>query len=375
MRSSMTCLRCRMVSVTISSSASTSASSRCTSAFGITPTVRPPRARAPVGHRAHRRDVAAAGHQRPAAVGDRLADAGGPGRAVRDAGGPTRSRRTPPTRRVGCGCTPRNLAETQRSRFAAIALPVRAREIKSGLCRFGGQRCRASHPWTARSKNSTDTAGSPCSARTASARRRWPSRSPSELGEKSPVRVIGTATQAGVPFGAFGTLVEVAEVGKPAALIRSALDSLLAQADNAVIVVDDAHLLDPLSATLVYQLAQQPGVRLIVTARSTSPLPGAVAALWEDGLLGRVDVALMDGGGDRRRAGRPARADHRRPAVSAQRRQSAASAAAGRIGRLRRPLTGGVARRPAGRADGTGARGAGLPGRPRAVVADRPGRL
>ncbi len=116
-----------------------------------------------------------------------------------------------------------------------------------------------------------------------------------ELGEKSPVRVIGTATQAGVPFGAFGALVEVAEVGKPAALIRSAMDSLLAQADNAVIVVDDAHLLDPLSATLVYQLAQQSGVRLIVTARSTSPLPGAVAALWQDGLLGRVDVALMDG--------------------------------------------------------------------------------
>ena len=115
------------------------------------------------------------------------------------------------------------------------------------------------------------------------------------LGEKSPVRVIGTATQAFVPFGAFGALVEVADVGKPAALIRSAMDSLLAQADNAVIVVDDAHLLDPLSATLVYQLAQQSGVRLIVTARSTSPLPGAVAALWEDGLLGRVDVALMNG--------------------------------------------------------------------------------
>ena len=139
-----------------------------------------------------------------------------------------------------------------------------------------------------------------------------------ELGEKSPVRVTGTATQAGVPFGAFGALVEVAEVGKPAALIRSALDSLLAQADNAVIVVDDAHLLDPLSATLVYQLAQQPGVRLIVTARSTSPLPGAVAALWEDGLLGRVDMALMSG--EETAAVLAALPDHRHPAVSAQRR-------------------------------------------------------
>ena len=45
-RSSMTCLRSRIVSVTTSSSASVSATSRCTSALGMTPTVRPPRARA-----------------------------------------------------------------------------------------------------------------------------------------------------------------------------------------------------------------------------------------------------------------------------------------------------------------------------------------
>ncbi len=44
------------------------------------------------------------------------------------------------------------------------------------------------------------------------------------LGEKSPVRVVGTATRACVPFGAFGSLVQIADVGKPAALIRSALD-------------------------------------------------------------------------------------------------------------------------------------------------------
>lgn len=127
------------------------------------------------------------------------------------------------------------------------------------------------------------------------------------LGQRSPVRVIGTATQSQIPFGAFDSLVNITEVGKPAILIQAALDSLLTQnslltqADDALIIIDDAHLLDPLSATLVYQLAQhlksaQPRRgRILVTARSTPPIPTAVAALWEDGLLRRVDVPPLNG--------------------------------------------------------------------------------
>ena len=114
------------------------------------------------------------------------------------------------------------------------------------------------------------------------------------LGQPNPVRVTGTATQSAVPFGAFGPLVDIAEVGKPAALIHAALDSLLAQTENALIIVDDTHLLDPLSATLVYQLAQANRGRLIVTARSTPPIPAAIAALWQDGLLERIDVPPMN---------------------------------------------------------------------------------
>ncbi len=127
------------------------------------------------------------------------------------------------------------------------------------------------------------------------------------LGQRSPVRVIGTATQSQIPFGAFDSLVNITEVGKPDVLIQAALDSLLTQnslltqADDALIIIDDAHLLDPLSATLVYQLAQhlksaQPRRgRILVTARSTPPIPTAVAALWEDGLLRRVDVPPLNG--------------------------------------------------------------------------------
>jgi hypothetical protein len=113
------------------------------------------------------------------------------------------------------------------------------------------------------------------------------------LGEATPVRVKATATQAAVPFGAFGPLVEVNEVGKPAALIHSALESLLAQAGSTLIIVDDAQLLDPLSASLVYQLARHGSARLIVTVRAGATLPSAVTALWADDLLATLDVGPL----------------------------------------------------------------------------------
>ncbi|OBH61395.1 AAA family ATPase [Mycobacterium mantenii] len=99
--------------------------------------------------------------------------------------------------------------------------------------------------------------------------------------------VTGTPTERVVPLGAFSHLVEIAEIGKPAALLRAARASL--GGDELLLVVDDAQHLDVLSATLVYQLARDGAGRLIVTARAGSP-PEAIAALWGDGLLTRIDV-------------------------------------------------------------------------------------
>ena len=99
--------------------------------------------------------------------------------------------------------------------------------------------------------------------------------------------VTGTPTERAVPFGAFSHLVEIAEIGKPAALLRAARASL--GGDELLLVVDDAQHLDVLSATLVYQLARDGAGRLIVTARA-DPAPEAIAALWNDGLLTRIDI-------------------------------------------------------------------------------------
>lgn len=104
--------------------------------------------------------------------------------------------------------------------------------------------------------------------------------------------VTGTPTERGVPFGAFSHLVEIAELGKPAALLRAARASL--GGDDLLLVVDDAQHLDVLSATLVYQLARDGAGRLIVTVRA-GPAPEAIAALWNDRLLTRIDIAAPSG--------------------------------------------------------------------------------
>ncbi|MCB0932602.1 MAG: ATP-binding protein [Mycobacterium sp.] len=118
------------------------------------------------------------------------------------------------------------------------------------------------------------------------------------LGRGDPVWVLGTAALSMVPFGAFGSLIEIHDVGKPAALIQSAAESLLVRANSAPIIVDNARLLDPLSATLVYQLALEasraPASPLIVNVRSVLRAPQVVSALWEDGLLQRFDVPPLD---------------------------------------------------------------------------------
>jgi tetratricopeptide (TPR) repeat protein len=106
--------------------------------------------------------------------------------------------------------------------------------------------------------------------------------------------VTGTPTERVVPFGAFSHLVDIAEIGKPAALLRAARASLGRddRQGDLLLVVDDAHDLDILSATLVYQLALARTARMIVTARGPDfgAAPEAIAALWTDGLLDRIDI-------------------------------------------------------------------------------------
>jgi ABC-type polar amino acid transport system ATPase subunit len=98
--------------------------------------------------------------------------------------------------------------------------------------------------------------------------------------------VTGTASDAVLPFGAFRHLVAIPATGKTAAIVRAARETLRDQ----VLFVDDAHLLDPLSATLLYQLALTGSARLVVSVAAGAPVPAQLAALWEDDLLARIDL-------------------------------------------------------------------------------------
>lgn len=101
--------------------------------------------------------------------------------------------------------------------------------------------------------------------------------------------VLGTQTGYDVPLGAFSRSVTLDTAREPAAMLAAAHETLGAE-QNLVIVVDDAHLLDPLSATLVYQLAAAGSARAIVTILSGEPALDAVVALLKERLLLNLHV-------------------------------------------------------------------------------------
>lgn len=106
--------------------------------------------------------------------------------------------------------------------------------------------------------------------------------------------VVGTESARPLPLGAFiGALGD--GMGDPLTNVRRVTNSFVAQQGRGRVLVgvDDAHLLDGLSALVVHQLAQSRGTRLVVTVRTGGDEPDAVTALWKDGLLARLDLATL----------------------------------------------------------------------------------
>ena len=125
------------------------------------------------------------------------------------------------------------------------------------------------------------------------ARPGWPAKccgAPRRRGERTKW-IVGTESAHALPLGAFiGSLGEA--MSDPLTNVRRVINSFVAQQrrGRVVVGVDDAHLLDGLSALVVHQLAQSGGARLVVTMRTGSEEPDAVTALWKDGLLARLDL-------------------------------------------------------------------------------------
>jgi DNA-binding CsgD family transcriptional regulator len=101
--------------------------------------------------------------------------------------------------------------------------------------------------------------------------------------------VLGTKTARAVPLAAFERWVPVEEPHEPAVLLAAAHRALADETD-LLMVVDDAHLLDRLSALLVHQVAASGTTKMIVTIRSGEQIPDAVTALWKEQHLMRIDI-------------------------------------------------------------------------------------
>ncbi|WP_083121173.1 helix-turn-helix transcriptional regulator [Mycolicibacterium rhodesiae] len=104
------------------------------------------------------------------------------------------------------------------------------------------------------------------------------------------VWVAGTESARDVPLGVFAHLLASPMPTDPVAMLAAAFHAVRRE-KPALIGVDDVHLVDHLSATLLHQLAVEGSVRIVATARSGEPIPETITALWKDGYLARLDVA------------------------------------------------------------------------------------
>ncbi|QLL06262.1 AAA family ATPase [Mycobacterium vicinigordonae] len=112
--------------------------------------------------------------------------------------------------------------------------------------------------------------------------------------------VSASRAAAFMPLGAVASLLPVSQyLGNaitPAQMLSAAAAELVRRAGDRrlVLLVDDAHLLDDATATLIHQLAASGSAFVLGTVRSTASAPGPVVSLWKDGLVERIEVVGLD---------------------------------------------------------------------------------
>lgn len=114
------------------------------------------------------------------------------------------------------------------------------------------------------------------------------------------LRTIATKTAAELPLGAFAHLLRCRaepdlEPADQAGFLRRASTELSERPDDRrlCLLVDDAHLLDHLSAMLVAHLITNQLAFVLMTVRSGEPAPELVTSLWKEGLVERLDLTPL----------------------------------------------------------------------------------
>jgi DNA-binding CsgD family transcriptional regulator len=103
----------------------------------------------------------------------------------------------------------------------------------------------------------------------------------------------GTSSAHAVPLGAFAAWAP-AGVTDTLQLLRGVIEALTASpTGNVVLGVDDAHLLDDLSAFVVHQIVQRNGAKVILTVREGEPIPPAIHQIWATSVFDRIDLGSL----------------------------------------------------------------------------------
>jgi DNA-binding NarL/FixJ family response regulator len=103
----------------------------------------------------------------------------------------------------------------------------------------------------------------------------------------------GTRAAARVPLGALAHLLPAIDTGADIlALLQQATRAIVGDraGPRRVLGVDDVHLLDPLSVTLLHQLAAGGALSLVLTVRTGNAVQDPAATLWKDGLAIRIEL-------------------------------------------------------------------------------------
>jgi DNA-binding CsgD family transcriptional regulator len=107
--------------------------------------------------------------------------------------------------------------------------------------------------------------------------------------------VLATLASHAVPFGPFAQLLPPDfDPDQPGGVLTAAAGHLAASDRPVALAVDDAHLLDAGSATLLQHLAQTGSVSFVVTVRDGELAPDAITALWKDLRVPRVRLDHLD---------------------------------------------------------------------------------
>ena len=112
------------------------------------------------------------------------------------------------------------------------------------------------------------------------------------------LRAVASASGVRIPFSALGPLLpdRRSRRGPVGDLVGAALRALSAMAGSsgpALLIADDAQLLDDGSAAVVHQAAMTGAGVVLATVRSGDPVSATIVALWKDELLERLEVGSL----------------------------------------------------------------------------------